>query len=590
MSAMNDDPKSAGAKTLLVLGASGRKHLMKAVSDWSRTVVLEVDGYLPESLRHRCAAVMTIPPLLPEQEAAEMQARTDHVLDQFLEDHASVPGLETGRSFRASCMSIEAWRIVGPHVVCLEYARRLAGQGPWERIVVAPGAGVSLRAFRQLGESLGVPVEVLSIDREKPPLFWLLKRKWQRSRSQQRTQQTTAPTLRLNASTQPGECWCSDPRLEGIVARSDQAERWVNGPRFADIDKNELEQQRAAYGEWWEAWWKVWKDAHQQDDPMSDHWILEDLGRWFSRERFPRHALLLRQAREAMKAGRPTRVLLGSMRGRQEFLWGVAAQELSIPVAVYTIDCHIEPRLCFKPDFVLCDDMRQWEVAQEKGIETSQLVRVRSHRQPRARDEKPMPSRKRRQLLLADTYYSGIVAGSSPLLSLWAYQRVIEAARELPEHDFVIKYHPLRERPEATFQLSGQHHMNLWLKDEFIKSLNPPANVVFLTPEERLSDHLPNVDLLLNIQSYAGLEAFAQRIPVIYLQPWDEEGLYPRMNAMGVMQVAVTTNRLVELIRTNFDNLDHARQKLAAQAGYLDWFYWQSGPDLAQAALSATRE
>jgi len=575
------------ARTLLILGSFGRQQVERAITDWSSVHVLEIDCYLPEHLRKQCAGVMTLPPLLQEDEAETLQKRTDDLLDRFLEDRVSMFGVPTGRRFRAACMSIEAWRMVGPHLVCLEYARRLVGLGPWESIIVAPGAGVSIRAFQQLALALGVPVQVLAVDRQKPPFWWLLKRRLQRFLTRRRVQKASSPTPRLQPASRPGEHWCADPRLEAMMSKSESADRWVRGPGFTEPDPQELQDQRALYLKWWSAWWNDWLLAHGQDDPLADGWILEDLGRWFCEDRYPRHALLLRQARAAIRKGRPTRVLVGSMRGRAELLWGIAAQDHAIPVGVYTIDCHIDSRLCFKPDLVFVDDMLQWRTATRKGgLDATRIICVQSHRQlPPPEAPRPPATHPRRRLYLADTYYSGIVTGSSPLLSLWGIRCAVEAARLMPEHDFIIKFHPVRERPEAAFHLSGLHHQHLYLKEAFTRQLQPPPNVTFLGPEVRLSDELPKVDLLLNIQSYAVLEAFVLQLPVIYLQPWDEEGLYPSMNAMGVMQIASDAERLVELIRLNLHDPDHARQQVAAQSQYLDFFYWKDAPHLADAAL-----
>ncbi len=575
-------------RILLVFGAFAREGALKAVTDWSRAVVLEVDAFLPSPQREQCAAIVTVPPLLPEAEAMRLQNRAEDLLDEFLDERAPQSGLETSRPFRASCLSIEAWRIVIPHIVCLEYASRALEHGPFAEIIVAPGAGVSLQAFKQLAGALGAPLRVLPHDRQKPPLLWMLKRRWQRARL--KAQAAPPPPPRLPARTRPGQLWCADPRLESIVARDDREGRWVAGPRFTEPAASEVEALRQLYLAWWEQWWADWKKSHPDEDALSPRHILGDLGRWFSRERYPLHACHLQQARRIIAEEKPARVLIGSMRGRREFLWGLAARELGIPSVVYTVDCSIYPRLVFRPDLVLCDDARQFEVAtQEAKLPAHQVIQVSSHRRPPARSAAQAHTRAARpRLLLADTYYSGMVASSSPLLSAWAYQRVIEAARSLPGHDFFIKLHPVRERPDPVFHLSGQHHLHLWQRERNIRSLKPPPNVAILAPEERLSDWLPGMDVLLNIQSYAGLEAFALRIPVIYVQPWDEEGLYPRMNAMGVMQVAVDTPSLVRLIRLNLEDPGHCQRQLALQEGYLDYFYWEGRPPCAQAAaLSA---
>lgn len=574
-------------KTLVIYGSFGAGHLLRVITDWSRAVVLEVDARLPENLREKCAAVMTVPPLIPAVDADMLQARADDLLDLFLADRVSRPGLLTERRFRSACLSINALRIVAPHLVCLKYLRRLLAQtsGPWAEVILSPGAGVSVRAAEQAGRALGVPVRELPFDREKPPLRWMLWRKWQRARMQRKLKQSISSPLRLMPAAAPGGSWCADPRLEAVVARTDEASQWLRGPGFTEVDAAARERLRVAYEGWWSDWWQDWQGEHATDDPLSDLEIIDDLGRWFCREVYPLHALLFEQATRAVERLGPERILIGSMRGRPELMWGIAAQDAGIPVAVYTVDCHIDTRLGFHPDVALCDDRRQWEIASWRtSLRADQVVKVRTHRRPQAAAV-VSKSGKRKRIVMADSYYSGVVLSSPPLLSSWAIQQTIEAARLMPEYDFVIKFHPIRERPEKLFHYSGLHHLHLWHRDRFIQGLRPPSNVSLLPPEARLSDEMADADLLLNIQSYAGLEAFTQDLPVIYVQPLDEEGLYPRMREQGAMQIALTVDRLVELIRLNLTDRVHLHKQLELQRRYLADFYWSGAPSLAQAAM-----
>ncbi|MES2594354.1 MAG: hypothetical protein V4662_03410 [Verrucomicrobiota bacterium] len=575
-------------RTLVIYGSFGAGHLRRAVTDWTQAAVLEVDACVPATERGKCAAIVTVPPLIPAVDADMLQARADHLLDLFLEERVTCPGLLTSRRFRAACLSINALRIVAPHIVCLEYARRLLAQcpGPWKEVIVSPGAGVSLRAAEQLARALKVPLKVMPFDREKPPALWMLKRKWQRASTLRKQKQAAGIPARLPAAAEAGGSWCCDPRLEAAVARTDEKDQWVKGPGFGKVDPAEQDRLRGDYECWWSAWMQDWQREHATDDPLSDLVIMDDLGQWFSREVYPLHALLLQQAEAEIRKGKPERILIGSMRGRQELLWGIAAQDAGIPVAVYTVDCHIDTRLCFAPDLALCDDRRQWDIAtQQTSLRKDQVVKVRSHRKPQAATSACNTTRARKRIVLADSYYSGVVPSSSPLLSRWAFEQTIEAARQMPEHDFIIKFHPIRERPEKCFHFSGLHHLHLWHRDRFIAGLKPPANVTFMPPETRLSDEMADADLLLNIQSYAALEAFAQGTPVIYVQPIDEEGLYPRMREQGVMQIAQTVDRLVHLIRLNLADAAHVRHQLEVQRRYLEDFYWSEGPSLAQGAM-----
>ena len=578
----------SSAKTLVIYGSFGVKNIHAIIKNWSEVVVLEVDTFLPEEYRCKCAAIETIPPLLPTDAGDAIQNKADQLLDLFLEDLVIIPGVLTSRRFRAACLSIDAWRIVVPYLVCLEYVQKVAEYGPFDRIIVSPGAGVSELAFKQLGQMLSVPVHILEFDRRSPPLIWMMKRRWQRFiEGRNKAKVATSPLL-LPKVSEVGSNWCSDSRLEAVLASVDANQQWVRGPVFSEPSEQELAQRKQDYQHWWKLWWEKFQKESVITDPLSPYHILEELGLWASEEVYPRHSILLKQAEGLIAKWHPCRILIGSMRGRVEFLWGLAAQDQGIPVVVYTVDCHIDPKLCFKPDIALCDDARQLNIALANSKTMRfDVSRVQSHRKPSSvRELGNSPLKLRKKLLLADTYYAGVVANSSSLLSFWAYQRVIEVAKVLPEYDFYIKFHPVRERPEHRFHFSGLHHLHLWIRDQWIKTMKPSSNVRFLAPEVRLSDKLSEFDLLLNIQSYAGLEAFALRLPVVYLQPLDQEGLYPLMREQGVMQIATSTDRLHELIELNLNDENHLRSQLDLQNSYLDYFYADGCPNMAEAALS----
>jgi len=579
---------SSSVKTLVIYGSFGVKQVHKIIQDWSQVVVLEVDTFLPDECRHKCAAIETIPPLLPSDEGDAIQDKADQLLDLFLQDLVVFPGEFDSRRFRAACLSIDARRIVVPHLVCLEYARKVARFGPFNRILVSLGAGVSELAFKQLGQVLGIPVQLLDFDRRRPSLMWMIKRKWQRFAEGRKKAKFIAPSMHLPKVSKVGLNWCSDSRLEAVVASVDANHQWVRGPVFSEPSEQELLKRKQEYKQWWKLWWEKFQKEFIITDPLSAYHILEELGLWASEEVYPRHSILLKQAEILIARWQPCRILIGSMRGRVEFLWGLAAQDQKIPVVVYTVDCHIDPKLCFKPDIALCDDTRQLNIALANSKTMRfDVLRVQSHRKlSSVRELDNSLIKLRKTLLLADTYYAGVVAHSSPLLSFWAYRRVIEVAKFLPEYDFYIKFHPVRERPEHRFHFSGLHHLHLWVRDQWIKTMKPSSNVKFLAPEVRLSDNLSEFDLLLNIQSYAGLEAFALRLPVIYLQPLDQEGLYPLMKEQGVMQIATSTDRLRELIELNLNDENHLRSQLDFQAAYLDYFYAEGCPNMVEAALS----
>jgi hypothetical protein len=574
------------AKTLIIHGAFAAKKLQEEFSRWDQAVVLEVDAYLPAGLRQACVEVCTLPPQLSNAEATALQQGIEEVLDEFLQPRVEVDALPTSRRFRAASLNIDAYRLLIAHVAMHAQLEALVRRhtGLWLEVIVSPGAGVSIRAAREIADKLAVPMRVLEESPASPPWWWMLKRRWQRARCR-RGQTPSQPTPNLPPSTQCGQLWCCDPRLHGMLAQDRSAAGWVSSPAFETPEPSALQSRRAEYLHWWSQWMQDWRTQHDAPEWESRRQMLEDLGDWFCREVYPLHSLLLEKARRHLRLGQPSKVLIGSMRGRREMLWGLAAQDLGIGVAVYTVDCHIDSQRCFTPDVALCDDLRQWQIAQSQPAMQSRLIRrVKSHRQVRASALATGHARQRKRILMADCYYSGLVFGSMPLLSSWAIERVIEAARQFPQHDFVIKFHPIRERPEARFHHTGLHHLQLWHREQFIAELKPTSNLSLLPPEARLSEEITRADLLLNIQSYAALEAFELDLPVIHLQPLDEEGLYPLMRQKGLIQNTTSTDDLIRLIDLNLTDSSHRQLQIERQRQYASEFYFADAPSLAEAA------
>ncbi|MCX6855765.1 MAG: hypothetical protein NTV80_12770, partial [Verrucomicrobia bacterium] len=69
----------------------------------------------------------------------------------------------------------------------------------------------------------------------------------------------------------------------------------------------------------------------------------------------------------------------------------------------------------------------------------------------------------------------------------------------------------------------------------------------------------------------------------------EQEGLYPNMHARGAMQIAVSADRLCELIHLNLNDQKAICSQIDLQSEYLEYFYSRGYPNIAQAALSESR-
>lgn len=573
-------------KTLAIYGAFGRHGLEKVVSDWSRAVVYENDARLPKRLREQGAEVISPEVTYPGEVIARLNGRMESLLDAFLEERAAQPGLETGRLFRSACMSMDAMRQVMPYLRVLEEAKPLLTLGPWQEVIVAPGSGVCLPAWEQVARHLGVPMKTLEPDPGQPSAWWMLRRRLQRWRHQKKSAKRQA--FRLPEAV-PGDAWlCADPRVDVILGEEGAAAGWRRAPAFKAPSEEELQCLKADYLAWWKAWRSDWEKAHEGAAPLSDHESLHALGEWAAREVYPTHASALIQAREHLRRLRPQRVLVGSMYGKIELMWLVAAREQGIEVAAYSLDNAMWPKLCFEPDVLFYDDLRQKVFAEERGMQSSRMTAVKTHRLPPAAPRTCIPG-KRPLVILADTSFHGLNSSPAPMISFWALEMMTETARRLPDWDFAIKLHPVRERPEARFSFDGCHHRHICAREQHFWSLKPPSNIRVTAPEVRFSDLMASADVVLHIYSYAAIEAMAASLPALLLASRndDPDVFWRVMREGGVLPVAKDAADLADRLSALHQDAALRQRMVTEQQRFLKAFY--PAPDLTLAQATQTQ-
>jgi len=246
------------------------------------------------------------------------------------------------------------------------------------------------------------------------------------------------------------------------------------------------------------------------------------------------------------------------------------------------LDDAINAQISFEPDLGLCDDISRLELAKESGMCEKKLVLVKSHRRFVSQNENVV--RPKKTNILADTYYCGNLVSSRPILSAWAFAIFVEIAKRMPDYNFLIKPHPLRERPEMRWHYTGFHHLQHWTKERMLHDLELPRNIMALRPEEKLSDYLKkDVGLMINIESYAVFEAFASRVPVISLTPLNSKMLvFETMNKMGVYQYSSTVEGLSQLVKRNLEDTHYREQQIDKQLDFLNAYYGESQNTIMQ--------
>jgi len=330
-------------------------------------------------------------------------------------------------------------------------------------------------------------------------------------------------------------------------------------------------------------WWSNWQADQTEAIPSP----VRNIGQYYVEKVYPVYACLYQQARQRLAAHRPPLILCDTQAGTPERMWSLAAQELGIPVVAYNYDHLPEPRFSFMPDFLLADSGRSAMTAITKGVPERRILSIQSHRKTTLRKhvsaQAPSSSLKRPLVIYADSYYAGTRADIDPGRSYHFYKLVIETARQLSEADFVIKFHPLRERKQEQLSFVAMDETELSLRTGFIHALRPPSNLRLIQPEENLPQYLAKADVLLNYNSTSGIEAFEMGIPVVFMQPVGPQvKAYPNIHDYQACLQAEDTESLVGTIQKLIHEPVMRTMQIEKQQRYLREFYWPPGPNLVE--------
>lgn len=572
---------------LLVHGQLADRTLARCLMDGgTRRLVLEAESFLSACQKASLKMVNTEWINALDVCSADDLVKLDGLLDEllafyldgFTELESTLRQVPISRRFRAACLGMTCRKWISPYLVNLELARRMFERAAFGKIRVAPGAGISFRAWRQVAGMHNIPVTFFA----REPRPFSLKRRLQRLLNRWRKRPAVvaaAPTEALTGLSV--DVLCTSIRLARMLQpKSEELEKakvsWAYVPDsvLGKPDDSEMRELKLGYAEWWLECEALLQEKVRQD-PASPCSILIDLGRQQSAEVYPRFAWKYLHAREHLAKARPRLLLCDTQEGSDERAWSLAAADLGIPVAAYTYDHIPQPRFSFSPDWLLCDSGRNAYIAVLRGHAAERIVRVASHRRPAPKIENA-GSKKEKIVLYADSFYSGTSATVEPQRSYIHYQLIVETARRMPEHQFLIKFHPLRDRKREEQCFIGMDEDELYVRTRYIRDLKPPSNVKLVAPEASMMDWIPKASVLLNSNSTAGLEAFVLGVPVIFLyQPNTQLG-FPRLFDFDACLVAEEPECLKrEILRLQNDTV-FAEKHTTNQRRYVDEFYWSS--------------
>lgn len=561
--------------SLLVYGsmASGPcRHLLRQALGREPFEVLESETLLEPIQRPPAQRWMLASEMMSPAELAEVETRADDLLDIYLDVLSSAPvpaDLPVHRRFRAAAMGAEARKWIVPHLLHQHLASKILSQGSHQRVVVAPGTGISTKAWAQAALALGMPLQMLPATVRRMSMGRWLRRSLLRWKRKFAPSAQKAPPR----GGQQADVWCASARLSATLQNSATPFAWrcLSDVIRQSIPAGALDSLRQSYQQWSAPLIAEWRESARQ--PFDPRAILADLLSHQAQQVYPQFAWQYQRARKAIKANCPRLMLCDTQEGSAELAWALAAQDCGVPVAAWTYDHVVNPRFSFLPDHLLCDSTRQHQLALRRGVPTQRIHAVASHRRPAAPTQ-ASGSRIGRSIVFADTYFAGTSTVVLPQHSYQHYRLVVETARRMPQLNFQIKFHPLRDRREASRHHCGMDEAELRQRTDHIHSLHPPPNLRLIAPEISMRNLLEDCAVLLNSNSTVALEAFALGIPVVFLQPVAVNRGYAGMNEQQTYLEALDSNSLQHRINELMPAGDFRQAQIERQRRYLEQSYW----------------
>ncbi len=556
-------------------------------------IVVEFDTLLDRRLHPQVGHWFGKSEIVDATAAREVNEHGRSLLASFLEERPELGDSPKAAALRRACLRVQDQQIVIPHLVNARIAAWVMGQFPVSRIIAAAGCGISFPFWRQTAARLGLPLDLLPVENtgwnpRRRLEKWLFRTRRKIRAAEVQLTQVSAPAPPI---TQGPLVVCASERVTRLLHGAAGPEGCrlvhVSQAQLAKPTEAELAGERTVFSRWWTTW--------QQKVPALDgglsevQAILEPLGRHLVETSCPLYACLKKRALEELRALKPALLLCDTQTDSPERVWSLAAQELGIPVAAYTYDHFVDPKLNFAPDHLLCDSARGTRAATGKGFPAERIIEVQSHRRPRLPELAPAAS-VRPCVLFSDSFNTAMNAVFDAQSSLRFYRLIIATARRLPEVDFVIKFHPLRGRKTELLSFAGMDENDLQFRKNYLRTLRPPRNVSLLAPESSMADALGRAAVLLNGYSTTAHEAFQAGVPVVFLiRPDPAAPAFPDIDRF--LEVLFTTDAaaLTDILTHLTKDVAFSARQVAGQRRYLDELYWKPAPPLAEAVSRLVR-
>lgn len=574
-------------RTLVLTGSLAPQALERRLAEVAEgAVVLEYDTLLERSRYRGVVAWLSTRDIFGRDAAMPLLAGMTEAMEPYLRSRPELGDRPGDADLRKAALGGEFQDRMSMRLFNLALRDHLWSRFEFDRLIVCAGSGVSFGFWREVAAEKGLPVECLAPEWRPRSLRRRIERwlcRWRRAPAVVASEAITRETPASEAPL----VLCASGRVARLLAREPVAPRFrLQTVTAAELGEPTVESV-AAESAHWADWWRRWQAEVLDQDPavrgcrdihraMGDHHV---------QRVYPRWSAFVAKAMARLQELRPALVLADTQIGAEDGVWSLAAARLGIPVASYTYDFLLKPRTMFTPDFALVDGQRGIPRMIAAGYPAERIVDVRGHRRPSAPPRTPEQveaafTRRRPQVLHADT----MTVITDPQACLHQYRSVVEAARRLPQLDFILKFHPLRAPKSEERGFIGMDESEVQSKTRFLRSLRPPSNVRLAPPEQPMEEAMQSAAVLLNTISVSGHEAFHLGLPVVFLVRHPPEFfLFPELEQRLQPPWGETGEELTLALTRLFGDRDYRQAQVAAQHRYQEEYFWSSRQTLTEA-------
>lgn len=575
-------------RTLFLSGSLAPQALEKRLAEVADgAVILEYDTLLDRSRYPGVAAWLTTREVFGRDAAMPLLAGMTAAMEPYLRSRPDLGDQPGDADLRKAALGGEFQDRMSMRLFNLALRDHLWGRFEFDRLVVCAGSGVSFGFWREVAAEKGVPVEFLAPEWKPRSLRRRIERWWCRWRRRAPTRVKDPVAVSRTPPANAPLVLCASGRVARLMAQEPTDPRFrlqtVAAAELGEPDPVLLAAETARYAEWW----RRWQAEVLESDPVlaGCRDIHRAMGDHYVQRVYPRWSALVAKAMARLQELRPALVLADTQIGAEEGVWSLAAARLGILVASYTYDFLLKPGTMFTPDFALVDGMRGIPRMIAAGYPADRILEVRGHRRPSAPPRSPEEveaafMRRRPRVLHADT----MTVITDPQACLHQYRSVVEAARRLPQLDFILKFHPLRAPKSEERGFIGMDESEVQSKMRFLRSLRPPANVHLAPPEQPMEEAIQSAAVLLNTISVSGHEAFHLGLPVVFLVRHPPEFfLFPELEQRLQPPFGESGEELAASLARLFGDLDYRQSIVAAQHRYQEDYFWSSRRTLTEA-------